>query len=305
MTTALTLSPMPALHIRQMISADIPFGMELKTLAGWNQTEGDWRALLSYNPDGCFVAEWDGRPVGTATTTIHDGKVAWIGMVLVHPEFRRLGVGKALLKHCIAWLQQRGVPCIKLDATPAGKTVYVPLGFRDEYELERVETTATADGGLRIAGCGVQTVTSDVKAILALDSEAFGVPRQSILQRLLGEHPDLCWTASSPSPSFCNPKSAIRSLSGFLLARPGANAWHLGPWVARSTETAEALLRACLARLAGQRIFADVPANHPARQLVARHGFVAQRSLTRMWLGRNDWPGNPALTCAMADPAKG
>ena len=289
---------MPDLHIRPMTPKDILAGMELKTLAGWNQTEADWRALLNFNPNGCFVAEQGGRTAGTATTTVHDGKVGWIGMVLVHPEFRRLGIGKALLKHCIAWLQQRGVPCIKLDATPAGKTVYVPLGFRDEYELERVEVTAKAEGGGRRAECQIQTGALDVKAILALDGEAFGVSRQPVLQRLLGEHPDLCWTAAQPS-------SETRSLSGFLLARPGANAWHLGPWVARTPEIAGTLLHACLARLAGLRVFADVPAQHPARELVVRHGFVAQRPLTRMWLGCNDWPGNPALTYAVADPAKG
>ena len=291
---------MSALHIRQMTPADIPFGMEMKTAAGWNQVEADWRAFLSYNPDGCFIAEWDGQPVGTTTTTIHDGQVAWIGMVLVHPEFRRLGIGKALLQHAIAWLRQRGVPCIKLDATPAGKTVYVPLGFRDEYELERVETVATAmntEGGAVKAEC-------DVEAILGLDREAFGVSRKPVLQRLACEHPDLCWTAP-PSSSLFTLHSPLSSPSGFLVARPGSNAWMLGPWVARSTEIAEALLTACLARLAGRRIFADVPVNHPARQMMARHGFVTQRLLTRMWLGRNDWPGDPALTYAMADPAKG
>ncbi len=147
---------MSALHIRQMTVADIPFGMEMKTAAGWNQVESDWRAFLSYNPDGCFIAECDGQRAGTTTTTIHDGKVAWIGMVLVHPKFRQRGIGKALLQHAIAWLQQRGVPCIKLDATPAGKKVYVPLGFRDEYELERVEAVANAECGMRNAECQIQ-----------------------------------------------------------------------------------------------------------------------------------------------------
>ncbi len=300
---------MSDLHIRPMTPADIPSGMDLKTLAGWNQTETDWRALLAYNPEGCFLAEHDGRAVGTATTTVHDGKVGWIGMVLVHPEFRRLGIGKALLKHCIAWLQQRGVPCIKLDATPAGKTVYVPLGFRDEYELERVETVAKdeegkAEGEERKAECVVHNGAPDADAILALDTEAFGVPRAAVLQRLMGDHPDLCWTVTAP-PEIRNQKSEIGNISGYLLARPGANAWHLGPWVARSPDIAEALLRACLARLAGRRIFADVPSQPPARSLMERHGFVPQRPLTRMWLGRNDWPGHPALVYAVADPAKG
>jgi hypothetical protein len=172
----------------------------------------------------------------------------------------------------------------------------VPLGFRDEYELERVE--AIAEGGRWKVEGGIQTGAIDMEAVLALDTEAFGVPRPAVLQRLLNDHPDLCWTTAAPAPPIQNP-------SGFLFARPGANAWHLGPWVARTPETAEALLRACLARLAGQRIFADVPMNHPARQLVARHGFKSQRPLTRMWLGCNDWPGNPTLTYAVADPAKG
>ena len=47
---------MSDLHIRPITPADIPSGMDLKTLAGWNQTETDWRALLAYNPEGCFVA---------------------------------------------------------------------------------------------------------------------------------------------------------------------------------------------------------------------------------------------------------
>lgn len=296
---------MTELHIRPMTRADIPFGMELKTLAGWNQTEGDWRALLSYTPEGCFVAEWNRRPVGTATTTIHDGKVAWIGMVLVHPEFRRLGIGKSLLNHCIAWLRQRGIPSIKLDATPAGKTVYVPLGFRDEYELERVEMVAETEVRNQKSEIRVKCAGCEINAILALDTEAFGVPRPAILQRLLAEHPDLCWTAAAPPPPLSHRPSPICHYSGFLLARPGANAWHLGPWAARTPEIAEVLLCACLDRLAGKRIFADVPVNHPARQLVGRHGFKTQRPLTRMWLGCNDWPGTPAFAYAIADPAKG
>jgi GNAT superfamily N-acetyltransferase len=270
-----------------MRPADIPFGMELKKAAGWNQTEADWRAILGFNPDGCFIAEWDGEPAGSATTTIHDGKVAWIGMVLVLPAFRGRGLGTALLKHAIAHLQSRGIPSIKLDATPAGKRVYVPLGFRDEYALERVE--GIADRGSQISNLKSQISNCRVEDILALDREAFGVSREPVLRRLVRENASLCWQARD----------------GFLLARPGANAWLIGPWVARNADAAEALLQTALDRLAGQRVFADVPVNHPARALVARHGFTTQRPLTRMWLGCNDWPGNTALTWSIADLAKG
>ena len=281
-----------SLVIRQMTAADIPLGMTLKTLSHWNQTAADWRALFSYNPEGCFVAEWDGKPAGTTTTTVHDGKVGWIGMVLVHPDARGRGIGTALLEHAIAYLQGTGVPSIKLDATPAGKRVYVPLGFQDEYELERVE--AMAAGGN--ADCGPQIANLNVDKILDMDREAFGVTRKPVLRRLANEFPDLCWQASDTKTG---------NLDGYLLTRPGANACFIGPWVARSAGTAESLLRACLKKLAGQRVFMDVPVNHPARALAARYGFKTQRPFTRMWLGCNDWPGNGALTCGIADPAKG
>ena len=49
------------LQIRVMTPADVAAGMRLKDAAGWNQTEDDWRRFLQANPEGCFVAEWNGQ----------------------------------------------------------------------------------------------------------------------------------------------------------------------------------------------------------------------------------------------------
>src|SRR4051794_33231462 len=49
------------IRIRHMTLADVPLGMRLKTAAGWNQVEADWLRMLALEPDGCFVAEWDGE----------------------------------------------------------------------------------------------------------------------------------------------------------------------------------------------------------------------------------------------------
>jgi GNAT superfamily N-acetyltransferase len=86
-----------------MTVADVPLGMRLKEQAGWNQTEADWRRFLDLEPEGCFVAELDGQPVGTTTTCVF-GSVAWVGMVLVDPAVRGRGVGRSLMKHALDWL---------------------------------------------------------------------------------------------------------------------------------------------------------------------------------------------------------
>src|SRR5258706_11710604 len=119
--------------------ADLAFACELNALAGWNQTEKDWRGYLEFEPNGCFLAEAEGRRAGTATTIRYGDRFGWIGMVLVHPDFRRFGIGTKLLRAAIDYLQGCGVAAVKLDATPMGKRVYEPPGFVDEYEMSRYD----------------------------------------------------------------------------------------------------------------------------------------------------------------------
>src|SRR6185436_14043087 len=114
----------PLLRLRLLTRDDLPFADSVRALAGWNQTIADWERFLTAEPDGCFLAEWNGVPAGTATTMVYGLALAWIGMVLVHPDHRRRGIGRALLVRCIEHLRGRGVRGIKLDATPAGKEVY-------------------------------------------------------------------------------------------------------------------------------------------------------------------------------------
>ena len=40
-----------------MTTAEIPGGMRLKDLAGWNQIPADWERFLRASPEGCFFVE--------------------------------------------------------------------------------------------------------------------------------------------------------------------------------------------------------------------------------------------------------
>src|SRR5262245_10020167 len=144
------------LVIRPFTDADVSLGMRLKTQAGWNQLEGDWRRMLAMQPDGCFVAEHEGTAAGTCMTCMF-GDVAGIAMMLVEQSLRGKGIGRALMEHALAFLDCRTVGTIRLDATPMGQPLYEKLGFKAEYSLARYAGTPT--------GCdrppGVHEVTRD------------------------------------------------------------------------------------------------------------------------------------------------
>jgi GNAT superfamily N-acetyltransferase len=313
-----------SLRIRLFTKDDLPFADSLRALAGWNQLPEDWLRFLNHQPDGCFVAEWDGQPVGTATTTIYEDKVAWIGMVLVHPDARRRGIGRALLEHCIAFLKPR-VACIKLDATPLGKTLYDTLGFKDEWTLRRWETSHVELPANPMKYHVRPWRDSDEDAIRVLDAEAFGVNRWSMVDRLTRQRSR--WHLH---------ETAKKRMVSFGVMRKGARAQYLGPVVAESIAAAGPLIkefltelrnqpvfwdnpdgaralagsgllrRSVLRELPNQAIFWDIPdQNTCGVELAQRLGFTPQRPLIRMFLGENKWPGDQQKIFALAGPEIG
>ena len=202
--------------IRTMRDTDIPLGMRLKAQAGWNQTPADWQRYLALQPDGCFVAEDAGGPAGTLTTCLFPEE-AWIAMVLVDERRRGQGIATALLTHALAFLDARRVASVRLDATPQGQPIYERLGFVAEYPLARyIGIVAPAPAAVAVQAYR----TEHLDALLRLDRQLLGIDRGKLLRRLLEEEPAqgrIVLRAHSPA--------------GYLMARRGALAWHLGQCV--------------------------------------------------------------------------
>ncbi|MBI4025544.1 MAG: GNAT family N-acetyltransferase [Verrucomicrobia bacterium] len=295
-------APNNALKLRRMTSADLPFADALRAKIGWNQTLQDWERLLALEPEGCFVAEWDGAPAGTATTTSYGKNLAWIGMVLVAPDRRRCGIGKALLMHCLEYLKHAGIRCIKLDATPLGKTLYDRLGFRDEWTLARWDgvvnpgRVARENANRRSSRPRVRPVEPrDWPHLLKLDADAFGVMRGRILERLVQN-----------SLRFLICEDETRAIWGYGMMRRGSSADYLGPVVCHSSACASVLTAALLDGLEDRSVFWDIPDQaKDAVEFATRLGFARQRLLIRMYLGENSCVGNPSRLIAIADPAMG
>ena len=274
--------------IRKMSSSDIPAGMRLKEIAGWNQVPADWEAYLQLEPQGCFVAELDEKTVATTTTINYESRFGWIGMVIVDPNARRQGIAGRMLNQAIAFLEAASCRCQKLDATEAGARVYQQVGFAVEYEVER-----WAGAGLLTSGMVNPPLpalsTADLDRIGGLDGAAFGASRRKLLE----------WYCSNRGPRFL--AGHREKPTGYVAGRPGSGAWQMGPLVAESAEVAKQLMSGFLAELPGEPVIADVPAhNSEAIHLLEGFAFTRQRVLQRMYRGENSAPGRPGLMFGLA-----
>jgi GNAT superfamily N-acetyltransferase len=238
------------IRIRAMTAEDVPVVLHLRELAGWNQREADVRRLLDLEPDGCFLAEWAGRPAGTATTCVF-GPVAWVAMVLVEPALRGRGIGTALMEHALAYLDRRQVPTVRLDATPLGQPIYEKLGFVTEYRLARYQGKLPAGEPL----AQLEPVRPEqLEEVARLDREVTSTDRRKLLFRLFEERP-----------------GEMR-----MVRRDGRVDAEAGPLL---------LADACR-RHAGEAVFLDIPEdNRPATALAAEWGLTVQRHLLRMVRG--------------------
>jgi len=284
-----------ALRLRLLEADDLAFADSLRALAGWNQTPHDWRRFLALEPNGCFLADWNGVRVGTATTTVYGSPLAWIGMVLVHPDHRRCGIGRALLERCIGYLRERGVGCIKLDATPAGRKVYDGLGFQEEWTLTRWQRPDSPWRSIAPAAEIIDAREADPLEIERLDVVAFGVSRRELVRRLA----DVSRRAL-----------VLKSKEGRVVAhgmlREGASALYLGPVVGASSDAGLPVVEQLLNSSSGRKVIWDIPdANTAVVAWAKQHGFIEERTLTRMYLGENRAAGVPGMQLAIAGPELG
>jgi GNAT superfamily N-acetyltransferase len=217
--------------------------------------------IIELSPDSCFGVECDGQLAATATLVCYGERLAWLGMVLTLPEFRRRGLARMLVERALAAADGRGIQTVKLDATPQGQPLYEGLKFVAEQDIQR-----WSGNGARITReCGYRPALESV--VGSLDRNAFPAERQVLMERLarralpLGDGMD------------------------FVMHRDGLGASYLGPCVARTHESATGLIASALACDDGRWIWDLLPTNSDAVALAGRFGFQLERRLIRMFRG--------------------
>ena len=80
----------------------------------------------------CFCIALEENQIIGIGRAISDGIIdAYIQDVVVHENYRRQGIGTALVQHIIDILTKNGIDWIGLIASPGSESLYRKLGFRD------------------------------------------------------------------------------------------------------------------------------------------------------------------------------
>ena len=281
---------MSVCRIRAFGRQDIPFAVTQTEREGWDSTPASFEVCLEHDPVGCFIAVADDEPVGMVTTTRY-ARTAWIGHLIVTPEHRMRGIGRALMERAMAHLADQSVATIRLEADPPAMHLYRQLGFVEEFESFRFRL---GEAGRCERGAIEPIEAGDLDQIAAFDRDYFGDDRGRLLRLLCGQ-----------ADSAFQSREAGR-LTGYLLAVPGRGVTRLGPWVAVGRHVAETLVQSVLAELPGRAFGVGVPAdNQDASDLFRSRGFEQLKSSFRMVYGNPVGAGRPQSLYGIANGAMG
>ncbi len=299
-----------AADFRDMTEADLEGGLRLSRASGWNQTLADWSLLLSLGRGLFRVASRGAQIVASGGAVRYGDALAWICMILVHPDERGHGLGKRVfdevLARCRAEKDAGRLRSIGLDATPAGRLIYERRGFVEGPALVRMrlepdpaltrDAAPSDDPPPRGPAAPRSSVPSDrvtpspglaamrpedLGAVLARDRDVFGAGRAGVLRHAYVDAPELAFVARNGT-----------ALSGYCFGRHGDHSNHLGPVVADDQATAAALVRAA-ARPLPRALTLDARAEPRWLEGLAAIGFGTVRPLTRMYLGGSPPPARP------------
>lgn len=215
---------------------DLDGALRLSREAGWPHRREDWLFLLRLGQG--VVVRSAGEVVATALATPF-GAVAMVNMIIVDARLRGRGLGRQVMERAMAGVT---VPQWRLTATDEGLPLYEKLGFITTGQVRQHQGLLAPVP----APEGVDWATpADLDAMVALDRQATGADRASLLALLLAE----------------GRLAVIREgqgLAGYAALRAFGHGHVVGPVVARDAEDAQRLMRFLFAQHPGGYMRVDI-----------------------------------------------
>ncbi len=283
--------------IRAWKQTDLRYVAESVRRESWGHTPRDVERCWSLEPNGCFIAESDGKPVGHVFSVLF-GKIGWIGLLIVDPEKRGIGVGAALMEAAVNYLKDKAAKTIKLEAVEEAAPLYRRLGFVDAFDSLRFRGMPERNGKKSRKIKKVSLVSeNDLDEIAEFDAQYFGANRLTILRGLHRDFPGYCFVAREN-----------QRLNGYIMARKTLDGLWIGPWICTDSQVAELLFCTLFesVRKEAPCLRLGFPAlNTNARELAEKVGLHLMGKSIHMIRGDRKNQGDATRIYGISGPEKG
>lgn len=240
-----------------------------KAFYDWATVE-NWR--VSFHEKHLFLNQWrpyfyvlweDGRRCAFVSAVLYKTS-GWIGNLLVDPQQRHQGHGRALFEFALQKLRdQPNVSRTWLTASAQGAPLYRKYGFTHVDTIQRW------------SGCGrgdIQPIKqSNLESLIDIDSRCWGESRASLLHQL----------ANDSYPLYATDTAA--------LLQAGIDFWQLGPWSTTnaSAQACQSVLRQCLSIAPKAKpVITDILASSRLSLTLQHSGFKCHGTNELMCLSR-------------------
>jgi GNAT superfamily N-acetyltransferase len=261
-------------EIRRMNRADLDSAWEFCIEEGWNPGKYDQEAFFAADPNGFYLGELGGVPIGCISAVAYDDRFGFIGIYIVRPPYRGRGYGIQLFHAALHYLGNR---IIGLDGVLAQQQNYQQSGFELAYR------------NIRHVGICEGVETPDVfplselpvTQLEAFDRLTFGAARSQFLRS---------WITLPDSAALG--VLVKDKLAGYGVLRSRQEGYQIGPLYAETPQIADSLYRSLAAQRPGRTLFYDALECNPESLLLAqRHGLQPVFETARMYAhGRPELP---------------
>jgi ribosomal protein S18 acetylase RimI-like enzyme len=249
---------------------ELAFAIDLAAQEGWNPGIYDAECFFAADSSGFLIAELLGEPVGCVSAVSYAGRYGFLGLYIVHPQFRGRGFGMRLWDAAMARLRGHNVG---LDGVVAQQDNYARSGFRLAYRNVRYR------GQARRAELHASVLPAGEAAfdeIGEYDRQIFPERRDAFLRS---------WLAQPMARTYVA-RNAGRP-TGYAVVRRCREGWKIGPLAADDAVIARRLYEAAAAYVPDRDpIFVDVPdANPRATSFLAALNLTPVFETARMYTG--------------------
>ncbi|RNC85660.1 MAG: GNAT family N-acetyltransferase [Balneola sp.] len=254
----------------------------VKTLVGWAMEEGwnpgkhDYEAFYKADPDGFYGFFYKDRLIAGGAIVSYSGNYGFMGLFIVHPDFRGKGIGNKLWylrrDKLIERLNKGAI--IGMDGVVAMQPFYQKGGFEIAFIDERYECIGKS---FPVSENISNIEPEEFYLILEFDTKCFGYERAQFLSK---------WFKLPDSQFF--KYSNGDEIDGYAVIREVESGYKIGPLFANNEIVAQELYKACLNSVIGDPVYLDIPTtNKGALELVKKYDAKYVFECARMYYGGN------------------